>query len=588
MKKLFIYISFFSIACFGLTACDKNLDVTPRDIIYDEDIFSSESGVAAFMATMYYEMPVEDFRYTANKDFNQAPQPNGWLADLTDEAGTTDLRATTDIFVASGWNYTSVNHVNSFIERIATADFPESKKKIWLGEAKFIRAYNYYAMVKRYGGVPIITQVQKVTGDNLAELQVPRNSEKEVYDFIAKELDEAAELLEESSGRSRANKYVAYALKSRAMLYAAATARYGTVQLNGLLGFPATDADTYWQAAYDAAKKVIDSKKYSLYAKNADKAKNYQELFLDISSPESILIKEYSYPSLTHSYDNYILPHRLLGGFGSAIGPSLEMVEAYEYIDGTPGTLKMKDALGNDIQYNNPVDIFKDKDPRFFGTILYPFSEWRGNVIDVRAGIIEAGTTRTSNNYNDLYKGIHIIGWHGIGGSRELSQTGFYLQKYLNPAYDPSTVKLETSSQHYIDMRYAEVLLNYAEAAAELEKPGDANTALNLIRERAGIKLLTEADITVEKVRHERQVELAFENQRWWDIRRWRIATVVLNNKQLLGIMPYLNLPGNTYTFKSKALPATTKRTFPARRYYERIPVAQIETNPRIIPNPGY
>lgn len=588
MKKITIYILLISIPSLVFFSCTKDLNIDPKNIIQDDAIFSNESGVTAYFASLYYDLPIEDFNYTAGMSgFNQGTfAPNGYLPTLTDEAATTALRNTNSILVPADWDYKPITNVNAFIEKIVNANFTDAQKNKWLGEAKFIRAYYYFGLVKRYGGVPLITKTQVFTGDNLNELKVPRNSEKEIYDFIGNELDEAAELLDATNTNGRANKYVAYALKSRAMLYAASIAKYGTVQLNGLLGIPATEANNYWQAAYDAAKKIMDSGKYSLYNKNADKALNYQNMFLDEVNPEAIFIKEFHYPEYTHSWDNYILPHNLMGGYGSAIAPSVEMVESYEYTDGTPGALKYKNAQGQLIQYTSPTAIFNNKDPRFFATIIYPYSEWHGNIIDVRAGIIDNGVKKTSGNYATLYKGLHIIGYHGIGGSNEVSQTGFYLRKYLQTSYDPTTVKPKTSSQHFIDFRLGEILLNYAEAAVELGKIADAKAAINQIRARAGIKTLTDAEVTLDKVRHERRIELAFEPHRWWDIRRWRIATQILINKKHFAIMPYLVLDNNTYVFETNQL--VSNRSFPARRYYEQIPAAEIIKNTNLIQNPGY
>lgn len=593
MKKLIIL---FILSAGLLTACKRVLDVQPQNIIQKDKIFSDEATIEAYMANLLYDMPVEDFRFSVGNGFNAWPSGT-WLSHMTDEAlgvngGGFDLGNGDRL---RWWGYNYIRNANAFIEGIATSPLAEEKKRNWLGEAKFIRAYYYFALVKRYGGVPLITTVQNYNGSNLDELQVPRNSEKEIYDFIAKELDEAAPLLNETSATGRANRYVAYALKSRAMLYAAAIAKYGTVQLDGLLGIPASEANKYWQAAYDAANLIIGSTKYSLYNKNADKTQNFQDLFLDgANNTEILLAKQYrTSASNAHAYDLWNLPFgvRAPGGYGSRTNPTLELSEQFEYIDGSPGTLRFTDGSGNAIRYAHPTDLFKDKDPRFAATIIYPFSQWRGTVIDVQAGIIDGGQRITAGDYNTLYKGEHVIGYNGIGGGLEISQTGFYIRKYLNPAYDKNVVNGNTggtvgSEQQYIEFRYAEILLNYAEAALELGRVGDAKTALNLVRSRAGIKLLEDAAVTVEKVRHERQVELAFENHRYWDIRRWRIADQLLNNKRFEVIMPYHVLDDNTYIFEK--VQTAGQKTFLPKLYYESLDQGEIDRNPRLVQNPLY
>lgn len=573
-----------------LTSCDKDLDVSPQNILSDQDLYSNESAITAYFATLYNDLPIEDFNFSSN-GFNSWPDGGGFIFNFTDE-GITNIGDNWNN-IGGGtrlgyWAYSAVRNINDFIAKIPNAAFADEKKNLWLGEAKFIRAYYYFGMVKRYGGVPLLKEVQNYTGENLEELKLPRNTEKEIYDFIASELDEAIGLLKETNDVGRANKYVAYALKSRAMVFAASIAKYGTVQLDGLVGIASANANTYWQAAFDAAKNVIDGGKYGLYNRSADKVENFTNLFLDDASNESILIKKFFYPSKTHSYDNWNLPFSQRGsaGYGSRTNPTLELVSQYEYIDGTSGTLKLNDNGGNPIEYNDPMDVFVDKDPRLSATFILPNSTWKGAVINVQAGIIDNGQTITAGDYNTLYKGIHIIGNNGIGGGGEISQTGFYIRKYLNPVYDRSTVTPWTSSQSFIDIRYAEVLLNYAEAAAELGNASEARWALNQIRTRAGIQTLTDAEATVNKVRHERQVELAFESHRYWDIRRWRIADQLLNNTQFSALLPYLMYQDNKYVFKTTTV--GFPKTFTPNMYYERISYDEINKNSLLKQNPGY
>lgn len=590
MKNKFQSIIISALCTLLLFSCKKDLNVAPQNIIQDETVFSNESAITAYFASLYNDLPVEDFNFHPYSGFNS--NAAHFMPVITDEAMTdlNDERMDIGSGVSLGWwSYGPVRNVNSFLLKIGAAPFPEEKRNGWLGEAKFIRAYYYWAMVKRYGGVPLITDVQSFTGNNLDELKVPRNTEKEIYDFIGKELDEATTLLPETSDGTRANKYAAYALKSRVMLYAASEATYGNVQLNGLVGIPSSNAAAYWQAAYDAAAQVISSGKYLLYNKDSNKSINYTNAFLDVTSPENIFVKKYQYPDKAHSYDLWVLPRNGVGasiGYGSRINPTLELVESYEYTDGTGGKLKFNDATGNPIRYANPSDIFLNKDPRLEATILLPFGDWKGYKMDVRAGLIDNGKFITSGNYNDLYNNIHIIGLNGIGGGGEISQTGFYVRKYIQPAYDKALVVNNSSFQQYIDLRYGEVLLNYAEAAIELGKTSDAKTAINEIRSRAGIKVLSNAEVTRDKVRHERSIELALEPHRYWDIRRWRLADKLLNNTRFTAILPYRVLPGDAYEYSTKLV--GNPKTFTPNMYYERIDPGEISKNPKLIQNPGY
>ncbi|HMI03038.1 MAG TPA: RagB/SusD family nutrient uptake outer membrane protein [Pedobacter sp.] len=598
MKKTVLYIFIFSLCI----SCKNALNIKPQNIIQDEAIFSSESGIEAYMASLYQQAPLEDFNFWTLRGTAPNTQVGEQIAHYTEEA--INVSGYDPVNIGDGrnlpqWNYVQIRNINNFIEKLPASNLEAAKKNNWLGEAKFLRAYHYFEMVKRYGGVPLITIPQLFTGSNIEELSVARNTEKEIYDFIAKELDEAALLLSETSVRGRVNKYGVYALKSRAMLFAGSIAKYGTMQLNGTLGIPAGDADIYWQLAYDAAKKVIGYGKYSLYRKNENKTLNFQALFLDqtIANTEAIFVRIFKYPERGHSYDQYNIPWGVRGGSGysGSLNPTLELVEEFEYIEGSPGKLKLTDGSGNPIKYNNAIDLYANKDPRFAATIIYPFSDWKGTVIDVQAGLIDGTSTITTTNYAELYdvvskikgnKGIRIIGLNGISGGTQISQTGYYVRKYMDPVYTPSELIPGRQDQDWIDMRYGEVLLNYAEAAIELNKVSDAKTAINDIRDRAGIKLLTDAEVTRDKIRHERQIELAFEKHRYWDIRRWRIGESLMNATRYSAILPFKVLDDNTWIFKTAK--AGNPKTFLNRFNYEWIDQAHLTVNPKLIQNPGY
>lgn len=596
MKRIFFsFIVWFLLA---VAACNDNrLDIAPLNILTADQVLQNESAITAYMASLYNALPMEDHLFFAGGNGNR-------LANNTDEAiscFTDERNGIGDGTWTSWWGYSHVRNVNDLIEKLPQASLNEENKQRLLGEAYFIRAYYYFAMVKRYGGVPIIKNVQYFTGDNIAELQVPRNREAEVYDFIASDLDSAALLLEENNLSGRATRQASLALKSRAMLYAASSAQYGNVQLDGIIGIPASRADEYWEAAYQAAEAVITSETNALYNKAPDdKVRNFQDLFLDEeNNPEVILARHYSYPDKTHGYDNWVLPFGVRGpdGYSSRMCPTLELVEQFEYVDGSSGELKIEDAGGNPIFYEHPTDLFKDKDPRCLATVIVPFSTFQGAVIDVQAGIYDQGKKFEAGDYSALYNPethqpdnengtLHIVGLSGLGGS-EKTQTGFYTRKYLDTSLPRSRATYAGSEQQWIDLRYGEVLLNYAEAAAELGRIEDAKWALNEIRARAGIKLLESNQVNVEKVRHERLVELAFENHRWWDYRRWRVSDNIFNNTRFSMLKPYYDLDQNAYRFE-RGVAGRFPKTFNVRVYYERIDPGEISKNPNLVQNPNY
>lgn len=581
------------------TSCNKDfLERKAQNIIADDAAYGSLSGIQALTASLYNNMQTESFDYTCGGNEGAFP------SQATDEAVrsyswgyTLDPVLEDDLF--SWWQYNHVRSVNDFIEKIVNVtSINEEGKARFLAEARFIRAFYYFSLVKRYGGVPLITKVQQYTGNNLEELKVPRNKEQEVYDFIASELDAVAPQLPESykaDERYRATRYAALALKCRAMLYAASIAKYGAVQLGGIVGI-AAPADGYWQKAYDAAKAIISSGKFHLYDGNSDKTANFQQLFLtgaDLDkNKEGIFVKVYQSPDYAHSFDFYNAPQSFKVDYGCVTNPTMELVTEFEYTDGTPGALKIKDGAGNPILYSNPADLFKDKDPRFLASVLYPFSAWQGNVLEVRRGVIDNGAKFTAPNLTDVYgsgaNSIPRVGKDGPLLAGDPTKTGFYIKKFMDPV---NRLNNGRSSTPWMVFRYAEVLLNYAEAAIETGKTNDALAAVNELRERAGIKTLT--SITRDQVRHERKVELAFENHRWWDMCRWRIATDVLNNTQFHALYPWLmwengKAPADMkYTFEIVAAPKNT-RTFLSKMYYQKIPAGEIDKNSNLVQNPGY
>lgn len=598
MKKI---ICLLLISSLVFTSCKKNfLDVQTQDKYASDLAYSSLSAVKALTVSLYRDMQVEDLSYVISTEALFPTQ-------VTDESvrSYTWGGAANDGVLYDGqfgwWGYSSVRSVNDFLAKMPGAqasDITDDVKQRLIAEARFIRAFYYFSMVKRYGGVPIITEVQDPTKP-VETLKVSRNTEKEVYDFIASELDAIIPNLPETYSDSkeayRATKFAALALKSRAMLYAASIAKYGTVQLNGLVGINGSDANGYWQKAMDAAQQIMNSGAHSLYD-GTDKVANFRNLFLtgdDLSNnKESIFVVAYSDPGRTHSFDFYNAPQSFKVDYGCVTNPTLELVEEFEYKDGSTGALKVKDAGDNPIFYSNPADLFKDKDPRFLASILYPNAPWQGSKVEIRRGIIDGADEVVADNLTDTYEDlITIVGKDGPMTVNDPTKTGFYIQKFMNPE---NRIEQDRSTTPWMVFRYGEVLLNYAEAAIELGKNAEAFSAIKQLRDRAGIETpFAAGELTRDMVRHERKVELAFENHRWWDIRRWRIADQLLNNTQFHALYPWLmweagkNPSEMKYTFEITDAPKNP-RTFPSRLYYEQISPSEIAKNSSLIQNPGY
>jgi hypothetical protein len=592
-------------------SCQK-LDIKPVNLLTDDQIFSSESGVNVYLAQVYRKLPIEDFSYRPSGRDGQSGfnLHHEWEHFWHSGAACGEMVGPwggMDIGGGFGyWPYADIRAVNYFIETLPTysANFSGDKVNQLLGEAYFLRAYYYFALAKRYGGVPIVNTVQKYPEQSVEELQIPRNTEEEIWNFIGEDLDKAYEMMPEGSAPERANKYVAAALKSRAMLYAGSIAKYGSqnfvdgdARAMGFVGIPSERADGYFNKAIDAAKLLEG--RYSLYKTNPDKVLNYADAFLDEKSTENILVRNYSIPGRTaHSWDATFSPRYMTANALSRAYPTLEFVERFGDLDVTNGD-------GTPRRYDNLAQVTEGLEPRLRATIYFPGDILRDRPFDVQRGIYQSfnGTAADevakpngdrkymlSGDPNTLYEGKAIIGQTGIStAGDERTRTGFYVRKYIDYRRPQADVDLFTSTTHWIEFRYAEILLNRAEADIETGHPDDALTCLNLIRERAGAPALTMSDMTTDVVRNERSKELAFENHYWWDLKRWRISDVVLNNARFKGLMPYYVFNENKYIFLKEPETFGRNYNFEKKFYYEPIPGGELGKNPNLYPNnPNY
>jgi hypothetical protein len=588
-NKIFIVL----LTTIFLSGCIKDtLDRKPLNIISDMDVWASEPMMDIYMAKLYDNIIMaQDFTYGGIT-----------ISELSDEG--TAIQQHTPIYVDYGNHthtlntgaYSWIRKANYFMLKAKTATIPAAKIKQYIAEARFIRAFYYFDLVKKYGGMPIIEEVQTFD-NNLAALQVPRNKEEEVYDYILKELDAASVDLPDSwdaNNSNRATKMVAMSLKSRAALYAGSIAKYGTVQLNGLVGIPSAKASTYFTAALNASKAVMDSKKYSLYtksydpvAKSGDPIKNYQDIFTVKNNSEVIFQKAFQYPDKGHDWDLVMAPDGFVG-VGSNLCPVLELVESYEYIDGTPGTLNYEGK-----QFDSPDELFKNKDPRCDATILRSNTPtgW-GRPMSMWAGIYDTDGKLYALRGSVFPKDPSMlqIGLDGPYPSGKPAKSGFYLRKLLNLT-KLTNLSGGYSDQNWVELRLAEVMLNYTEAALELgTNLTEALNAINQIRSRAGIRALTAGELTIDRLRNEKRVELAFEGKRFWDMKRWRISKDIFNNTQLHGLWPYLQYTGSGYKYiykKVTGTPMELPRVFSERDYYSTL-AGYRSTNNNIINNPGW
>jgi len=613
------------------TACqDEILNTVPQDRYTDATVWSDPALIDAFLNTQYLYTPVMVMDATTmftswggspmNRDprsgnltyyFGNSPQVQGVLQNMmvSDETkynlgswwNIADAKAhgiTSDGGVMEYWEnaYYTIRNLNEFIERVTNSPINAEIVKLRVAEARFLRAYIYFSMVKRYGGVPLLTTVPQI--DSPEELLYPkRNSEKEIYDFVISETTAIAEPLAKTTEYGRATKWAALSLKSRAALYAGSIAQFGKVQLSGLIGIPSSEAPAYYQKAYDASNEIIQSGGFALYNADADKVQNFKNVFLKERNSESILARQYSGPNFldgglnTWSWDVLQCPQPQVWGSGNQVAPYLEMAEEFEKIDGTPGTID-RNAIQQGLKTMD--EIWNDRDPRFYASIWTNGTPWRDadggvlgrNFVDFHIGLIKPDGTILSNPA-DSYGGVNAVGDQGMVAARGgVVQTGFGVMKYLDPKANNMIWLTETRTDFQI-FRYGEILLNFAEAAFELGKSGEALNAINQIRDRAGIAKLTAVDR--EKIHHERKVELAFENHRYWDLRRWRKAETSLT-RSFSGMQYILDYATKKYKILivNDVVGATTPPKFPAHTYYFPITKARIAQNQNLVENPGY
>ena len=262
-------IAYLFISLVFLSGCIKDvLDRKPLNLISDSDVWQSKQLAEVYLVALYDALPI-----------GMSTSPAGFQTYYTDESSYHEETTVTKDFgnlspFLNTTMYTWIRRANYFLEQIKASSLEDADKKSLTAECRFLRAYYYFDLVKKYGGMPIISQVQTFDGSNLAEIQVSRNKEEEVYDFIGIQLDSAITDLpttwNDAANSNRATTWVALALKSRAMLYAGSIAKYGNVQLNGLMGIPSQRSTDYFNKSLDASKAIIDGQKFVLYTKSYD------------------------------------------------------------------------------------------------------------------------------------------------------------------------------------------------------------------------------------------------------------------------------------------------------------------------------
>ena len=598
MKRIFNWMIAAAVVV-SAASCKKDfLNIAPLDRYSDEQVWKDPALAQTFVNNIYLGVP----HGFSNIMMSSMVDETSYNADFGSSNVTKSLLTPSDIgiFAPSFWTanrqrgvqwntvYKFVRAANLFFEKIEGATFSDADKIRMKGEVYFLRAYLYHNLVSMYGGVPIIKKTFGLNDDFF----VSRNSFEECINFIVSDLDEAAKLLpDEQTGvnKGRATKGAALALKSRVLLQAASDlynnngAWAGGYAHKELIGYTGGDRTARWQAAKDAAKAVIDFNKYSLYkpdpANAAEATKNYADIFILKETSEDIFVRYFT-AKIDENWDGYNpglynTPNGWHGwGSNTPIG---QMVDAYEMADGSK------------FDWNNPVHKtkpYENRDPRFYASINYDGAKWRPRPSDA-AGRDPIGIVQTG--YYEKPDGTLIPGldtrnspledWNG-------TYTGYYMRKFIDPSINAQYDKQE---QPWRYIRYTEILLNYAEACIELGQDDEAKKYLNMIRKRAAMPALTETGAALkERYRNERRIELAFEDQRFSDVRRWMIAPQAYQNAQGVSIRYKVDAAGNVISGPVYTVINAQDRAWNPRFYFMPITMDEMNRNKNLVQNPLY
>jgi hypothetical protein len=491
----------------------------------------------------------------------------------SDEAGSTNYQGTFENPYGFGtatvnstniWNYGTIRNINFMLDKIDTGTLSDNQKNPLKGEAYFWRAWAYWQMVQSYGGVPLVLDVQ--AHDNIEAIQVKRNKTSECIDQITKDLDLAFTLLPDTwtgSDVGRIDKSVTTAFKARVLLY------YASPQFN-----PANIA-ARWQNAYDAAKSAktfCESKGKGLHADPVG-------IWTEELNKEVIMVKQYSDPGATYFIGcvRPILWSANCTGWDQA---SLDLVDAFPLIDGRPWDPKT-------MSYDT---LHRHRDKRFYATIGY----------NGAAPYLKDMVDQKSNLWTYVDKGNHMDGLLP-------TSTSFYRVKAVDRTVDVNGV--ERAEMDWIEIRFAELLMTFGEAANEVGNTEEALQVLYNIRQRAGILPGKENKYgitasTKEEIRKaymlENQIEFAFENKRINTLRRLRQWDTVLNNMTRQGLKVSLkdgmtgpkgmdHIDDFIDVFTVEKIPVqTTPFNVKPEYYFYAIPQNHLDQNPNLEQTNGW
>ena len=563
MKNL-RFISIIAMVCFVLWGCEEFLERPSQNILTYEEVFSDYNLTRSVLADFYGRIDFPGGRVNDNQQFRFL----NCEAGRSHEGPSNESNFADDFW--RNYDYTLLRQVNEFLIGLSSEHANgqrASDVRQFRGEALFIRAWMYFNWARMMGGVPVVGDdiYLYIPGEtDINTLRFPRQTEAGIYDYIISQLDYIInnELLLSTMGRGdrainggRATHWAALMLKARAAVYAGSLAKY-TPKVpelylpGGETGIPESRANGYYQIALEAAKYVIDNGPYTLYELNTHLGENfYEATTIKANNEEVIWTRDFQSPGQHHGFtNNNMITSEASEIDANIITPTLNLVEAFEWSNNTNphvtdlrnGTLPVRTADGTDyVYYDNPEDLFAGKDPRLWGTVVFPGSTFRGSVIVYQAGQAHSRTQNDNGvwNYtlvtgqpdNSVRDGMLLTSVNGPDHSNAAfrNNTGFNFRKFMSYDRDHST-RGRGSDVWILRFRLAEAYMIAAEAAMELGDQQEATYYFNYIRRRADMPELSA--ITLDDIERERHVEFALEHHRWWDLKRWRRAHEVWNN----------------------------------------------------------
>lgn len=583
MKKvLYLALVFFGIVLFS--ACSDILDKKPLTEVSDGDLWSDPALVNSFVNSRYNQIGYNGCESMLSSACDESDMP--WLrgCEITNFArmSATDLGRMNGAWYGNdnrSWStkWTNISNCNIFFERVGNVPFAsESERTLLKGQVRFIRAYEYFDLISRWGGLPILTKSFTIK-DQAEIVGQKRNTYQECIDFLVAQLDSAAtELPATWSGNNygRATSVAALALKARILLYAASDLMNVGVK-NPEVGYTQPLPDR-WQKAAQATTEALDAALkagYHLYNKVSDPAKNYQQIFLDNTSAntEAIFFRMGTASSdgeNIYNGDQYNGPNGY-GGWGGNC-PLQELVDDYEVV---------KNGVATPFDWNDKEEAshpYENRDPRYYATILYDGAQWMSRPLEtfftVDASGKETGGGKDSKYGNDSWN---------------TSPTGYNLKKFQDETYVQNSWNFKAKNWNII--RMAELYLNKAEALYEIGDEDGAREAVNAVRKRAGLPdVVASGSDLLEAIKHERRIELAFEEHRYYDVRRWKDAPKYFG-RAVHSVMIKKYPDGHkTYEPSSIRNAVGGDRKWDDKMYWLPIPKSEMDKNPNFVQNPGY